>query len=58
VATLGVTKDGLFGEAKAPAPKVAVASKPRVVRVAAPQPAKRANCVEVTQHGMLSLNCF
>jgi pilus assembly protein CpaB len=58
VATLGVTKDGLFGEAKAPAPKVAVASKPRVVRVAAPQPARRANCVEVTQHGMLSLSCF
>jgi pilus assembly protein CpaB len=58
VATLGVTKDGLFGEAKAPAPKAAVASKPRIVRVAAPQPAKRANCVEVTQHGMLALSCF
>jgi pilus assembly protein CpaB len=58
VATLGVTKDGLFGEAKAPAPKVAVASKPRIVRVAAPQPARRVQCVEVTQHGMLALSCF
>ncbi|MDB5906068.1 MAG: cpaB [Massilia sp.] len=58
VATLGVTKDGLFGDTKAPAPKVAVASKPRIVRTAAPQPAKRANCVEVTQHGMSALSCF
>lgn len=58
VATLGVTKDGLFGDTKAPAPKVAVANKPRIVRTAAPQPARRANCVEVTQHGMLALSCF
>jgi deoxyinosine 3'endonuclease (endonuclease V) len=59
VATVGVTKNELFGENKAPLPKVAVASKPRIVRAAAPvQPIRRAQCVEVIQHGMLALSCF
>jgi pilus assembly protein CpaB len=52
VATAGVTKNELFGDNQAPAPKLAVARKPR------PAPARRAECVEVIQHGVMTLSCF
>ncbi len=58
VATSGVTKSALFGEApSAPAAAVAVPTKlrPRPLLVAAEAPR---NCVEVVQNGLRALNCF
>jgi pilus assembly protein CpaB len=58
VATAGMTKTELFGDRKAPAVKLAAASRPKA---AAPRPAapeRQAHCVEVTQHGMSALSCF
>ncbi|GAB3466505.1 Flp pilus assembly protein CpaB [Massilia terrae] len=56
VATSGVTKTELFGEARpaAPQPVAAVVRRPAPARVA---PAS-AHCVEVIQHGASSLSCF
>ncbi|MFL6674041.1 MAG: Flp pilus assembly protein CpaB [Massilia sp.] len=56
VATAGVTKNELFGDKKAAAPKLAAREKRAAAPV--PPPARRANCVEVTQHGMSALSCF
>jgi pilus assembly protein CpaB len=59
VATAGVTKNELFGDKKAPAPQPAVARKARfAARPGAPVPARRAQCVEVIQHGTSALSCF
>ena len=64
VETAGATKTELFGGKKAPAPKLAAARKPRAAAprsaTSAPPaaPARPAHCVEVTQHGMSTLNCF
>jgi pilus assembly protein CpaB len=61
VATVGVTKNELFGGEKPAFVKLAVARKPRQAAapaaLAAPV-ARSAHCVEVTQHGMSALNCF
>lgn len=62
VATAGITKEELFGAKKAAAPLPAPAPapavrQPRTAQVAA-QPARRADCVEVIQHGVLAVNCF
>jgi pilus assembly protein CpaB len=61
VATVGVTKNELFGGEKTAFVKLAVARKPRQAAapaaLAAPV-ARSAHCVEVTQHGMSALNCF
>lgn len=54
VATAGATKNELFGARPAAAPKVALVGSRRP----APAPARRAHCVEVTQHGMSALSCF
>ncbi|NIA00044.1 Flp pilus assembly protein CpaB [Massilia sp. CCM 8734] len=63
VATAGITKEELFGARKAAAilPAPAAAPVPRQARPAqavAAQPARRAHCVEVIQHGVLAMNCF
>ena len=54
VATAGVTKNELFG-AKA---QVALAATPARARPAGVRPTPRGPCVEVMQHGMLTLSCF
>jgi len=54
VATAGVTKNELFG-AKA---QVALAATPARPRPASVRPTPRGPCVEVMQHGMLTLSCF
>jgi len=54
VATAGVTKNELFG-AKA---QVALAVAPARPRPASVRPMPRGPCVEVMQHGMLTLSCF
>ncbi|RSZ55436.1 Flp pilus assembly protein CpaB [Massilia atriviolacea] len=59
VATAGITKDALFGTARAapalaaPAPAPAPRRAPRPV-----QSASRAQCVDVIQHGVLATTCF
>ncbi|NHZ40340.1 Flp pilus assembly protein CpaB [Massilia aquatica] len=60
VATAGITKEALFGASKATAPLPAPAPAVRQARPAqlAAQPASRAHCVEVIQHGVLAVNCF
>ena len=55
-ATAGATKAELFGTRNDPLPKPAAARKPRP-GPAAPA-ARRAHCVEVTQHGISTLSCF
>jgi pilus assembly protein CpaB len=55
VATAGVTKNELFADKKAPAPKLAVAIKQRAATAPAARPA---HCVEVIQHGVVTLSCF
>jgi len=59
VATAGVTKSELFGEAAPVAVKPA-APRPRVVAAPAPKLAQAAapSCVEVVQNGVRALNCF
>jgi pilus assembly protein CpaB len=57
VATAGVTKNELFGDKKAPAPKLVVAGKQRAATATGPA-ARPAHCVEVIQHGVLALSCF
>jgi pilus assembly protein CpaB len=57
VATKGVTKQELFGETQAPAPKAAVRAQRPAPASTAPAPA-RANCVEIIQHGASTLSCF
>ena len=54
VATAGVTKNELFG-VKA---QVALAATPARARPAGVRPTPRGPCVEVMQHGMLTLSCF
>jgi pilus assembly protein CpaB len=54
VATKGVTKQELFGEAQGPAPKAAAPTR----RFAPASKPARTNCVEVIQHGASTLSCF
>lgn len=53
VATAGVTKNELFGGKKAPLQKPAPVVRKRVAAAAPPR-----SCVEVIQHGTLTLSCF
>jgi pilus assembly protein CpaB len=58
VATAGITKNQLFADNEVPEVKLVAARKPKA---AAPRPAaaaRPAHCVEVTQHGVSTLNCF
>jgi pilus assembly protein CpaB len=57
VATKGVTKQELFGEAKTTVPKPAAPIQRTAAASKAPALA-RANCVEVIQHGASTLSCF
>jgi pilus assembly protein CpaB len=60
VATLGITKEQLFGDAGPAVVKVAAAAKPapKPVRVRSAPPRPASECVEVIQHGTRTLNCF
>jgi pilus assembly protein CpaB len=57
VATKGVTKQELFGEAKTTVPKPAAPIQRTAAASKAPALA-RTNCVEVIQHGASTLSCF
>ncbi len=60
LATAGITKDELFADKAAPVTKAAPAAPARKLRPARPvaaAPVKR-DCVEVIQHGVLTLSCF
>jgi pilus assembly protein CpaB len=58
VATVGVTRNELFGDRKAAAPKIMLVSKKRPAPAVAAPAAKAGPCVEVTQHGVSALRCF
>ena len=58
VATMGVTKNELFGDKKPVALKVAAVSKPRPAPVAPRLATAATNCVEVIQNGARALSCF